>query len=331
LSRQPKKKSARRLDPARTKGQARSQNKAAAPSRASSPTLKTLDRMISKAGIASRTDAKAIIARGRVKVNGQIIRDPEHWVNPGRDRILLDGQPLRAEKKLYVLLYKPKGYITTARDPDGRPTVFELVKDVGQYLFPVGRLDQDTSGLLLLTNDTAFAERLTNPDYHVPKSYLVKASTHLTDEQLGQLRDGLELKDGPTRPARVERLREGGGRTFFQITITEGRNRQVRRMVEALGAKVLKLVRTSIGPIGIGSLPISRWRHLTPDEVRALLRARQAPSPAVQAKERAPLPHRDGGDHEHEDLAVPEIVFEDTRDQDAANNGRAALEDPNLA
>jgi pseudouridine synthase len=283
-----------------------------------SQTLKTLDRLISKAGVASRTDARAIIARGRVKVNGKLVRDPDQWVNPDRDRILLDGKPLRQEKKIYILLYKPKGYITTARDPDGRPTVFELLKDVGHYIFPVGRLDQDTSGLLLLTNDTAFAERMTNPGYHVPKSYLVKASMHLADEQLDQLRNGLELKDGPTRPARVERIREGGGRTFFQITITEGRNRQVRRMVEALGAKVLKLVRTSIGPVAIGSLPIGRWRHVTPEEIRALQRSR-------------PFAHGERREHQHQDLAVPQVVLEDARDEDAPDHGRASLENPDLA
>lgn len=242
--------------------------------RAATPVLKTLDRLISKAGIASRTDARAIIARGRVRLNGKLVRDPDYWVNPDRDQILLDGKPLRQEKRLYVLLYKPKGYITTAHDPAGRPTVFDLVKDVGQYLFPVGRLDQDTTGLLLLTNDTDFAERLTNPDYHVPKTYLVKASAKISDEQLEQLRHGVELKDGATRPARVDRLREAGGKTFFSITITEGRNRQVRRMVEALGAKVLKLVRTSIGSVSIGLLQIGQWRHLTQDEVRGLLRYR---------------------------------------------------------
>jgi pseudouridine synthase len=141
----------------------------------------------------------------------------------------------------------------------------------------VGRLDQDTSGLLILTNDTEFAEHITNPDHHVPKTYLVKTSSPLTDEQLESLRNGLELRDGPTRPAKVTRIRDTAAKTFFEITNSEGRNRQVRRMVEALESSVSKLVRTAIGPIRIGHLNIGHWRYLTPDEVRMLRRAGARP------------------------------------------------------
>jgi pseudouridine synthase len=169
-----------------------------------------------------------------------------------------------------LLLYKPTGYLTTYRDPQGRPTVYDLISDVGTFVSPVGRLDLDTSGLLLMTNDNQFAERVTNPSSHVPKIYLVKASARLTDAELQKLRDGIELVDGFTRPARVERVRDSAKYTHFEITLTEGRNRQVRRMVESLGAKVLKLVRVRIGPIGIGTLPIGTWRPLTPAEVRLL-------------------------------------------------------------
>lgn len=234
--------------------------------------LKTLERVISKAGLGSRTEARQWIAAGRVKVNGRAVRDPDHWVDLQRDKVAFDGKPLQREKRTYLLLYKPTGYITTHRDPQGRPTVYDLLPERDRYLFSVGRLDLETSGLLILTNDTQFAERLTNPDYKVPKTYLVKASTFLTDEQLDQLRKGIELKDGPTRPARVERLREAGGKTVFEITITEGRNRQVRRMVEALEAKVLKLVRVAIGSLTIGDLPIGKTRELTPEEVRQLMK-----------------------------------------------------------
>jgi len=134
----------------------------------------------------------------------------------------------------------------------------------------VGRLDLDTSGLLILTNDTQFTERLTNPEYHVPKTYLVKASKHLTDDDLDALRRGVELDDGPARPADVTRLRESGRKTVFEITVTEGRNRQVRRMVEALEAKVLKLVRVAIGPLRIGKMQIGSVREMTAEEVRQL-------------------------------------------------------------
>jgi 23S rRNA pseudouridine2605 synthase len=210
-------------------------------------------------------------------VNGKPVKDAEQWVDLKKDKILLDGKPLEPKEKLYFLLYKPKGYLTTRTDPDGRPTIYDLLKGLREWVFPVGRLDQDTSGLLLMTNDSDLAEYLTNPDYHVPKTYMVKAAHLLTDEQLDRFREGIVLKDGPTRPAEVKRLRDSGQRTFFEITITEGRNRQVRRMVEEAGSKVLKLVRVSIGPLRIGGLQIGNFRPLEMGELRALRRAVQAP------------------------------------------------------
>ena len=232
--------------------------------------LKTLERVLSKAGVGSRTEARGWIAAGRVTVNGKVARDPDQWIDMERDRVRFDNRPLEVRQRLYVLLYKPTGYLTTYKDRDGRPTVYDLVADVGTFLSPVGRLDLDTSGLLLMTNDNQLAERVTNPESHVPKTYLVKASAVLNDEQLQQLRDGVELSDGPTRPAAVRRVRDSARYTHFEITLTEGRNRQVRRMVEALGARVLQLVRVRIGPIAIGTLPVGRWRLLTPAEVAAL-------------------------------------------------------------
>lgn len=233
--------------------------------------LKTLERVISKAGLGSRTEARSWIGAGRVRVNGKLIQTPDHWVDMERDRVTLDGRPLRAAKKVYVLLYKPKGYITTYKDPEGRPTVYDLIADAETWLAPVGRLDLDSSGLLILTNDTRFAERLTNPDYKVSKTYQVKCGDRLSDEQLEQLRSGVELSDGPTRRAGVERLRDSGKHTHLEIIITEGRNRQVRRMLEAVNSKVLKLVRVAIGPIRIGELPIGKWRYLSQSEVQSLL------------------------------------------------------------
>ena len=232
--------------------------------------LKTLERVLSKAGVGSRIDARGWIREGRVMVNGQVVRDPDQWIDMTRDRVRLDGKPLQARERVYLLLYKPTGYLTTYRDPGGRPTVYDLITDLGTFVSPVGRLDLDTSGLLLMTNDNQLAERVTNPESHVPKTYLVKSSIRLTDEQLQQLRDGIELSDGPTRPARVRHVRDSDKYTHFEITLTEGRNRQVRRMIEALGATVLKLVRVKIGPIPIAGLQIGKWRSLTPAEVRAL-------------------------------------------------------------
>ena len=234
--------------------------------------LKTLERVLSKAGLGSRTDARKWIGAGRVKVNGKLVQTPDHWVDFERDKVTLDDKPVRPGKKIYLLLYKPKGYITTHQDPEGRPTVYDLIRDAGQWLIPVGRLDLDTSGLLLLTNDTRFAERVTNPDYKIAKTYLVKASTLLSDDQLEQLRNGLVLSDGPTQPAVVKRVRDSAKYTFLEITICEGRNRQVRRMIEAIGSKVLKLVRIEIGGLRIGELQIGKYRELTAEEVRQLAR-----------------------------------------------------------
>jgi pseudouridine synthase len=228
--------------------------------------IKTLERVLSKAGLGSRTEARRWIADGRVKVNGRVVRDPDHWIDLERDKVAFDNKPLRKSEKTYLLLYKPTGYLTTYRDPQGRPTIYDLLPDRDRYLFPVGRLDLDTSGLLILTNDTDFAERMTNPDYKVPKTYLVKASRPLTDEELDRLRNGVELRDGLTRPAIVHRV----GPAKFEITITEGRNRQVRRMVEALDAKVRKLVRVAIGEIRIGDLQIGMFRALTREEIGRL-------------------------------------------------------------
>jgi len=236
------------------------------PSRTKRP-LKTLDRVISKAGLGSRATARRWIASGRVSVNGKTIQTPDYWVDPERDKVTLDGKPVRAGKKIYLLLYKPKGYLTTHRDPEGRPTVYDLIPGIGAWLVPVGRLDLDTSGLLILTNDTQFAERLTNPEHKIPKTYQLKASTRLNDPQIDQLRKGVTLSDGPTRPAVVKRLRDTAKYTFLEITITEGRNRQVRRMLEATGSKVLKLVRIAIGDVRIGELPIGKHRPLTEDEI----------------------------------------------------------------
>ncbi|HME06446.1 MAG TPA: pseudouridine synthase [Bryobacteraceae bacterium] len=232
--------------------------------------LKTLERVLSKAGLGSRTDARKWIGAGRVRVNGKLVQTPDRWVDLERDRVTLDDRPVRAAKKMYLLLYKPTGYITTYKDPAGRPTVYDLLGDLGNWVVPVGRLDLDTSGLLLLTNDTQFAERVMNPDFKVSKTYLVKASTRLSDEQLGQLRNGVELNDGPTQPAEVTRVRDSEKYSFISLTIREGRNRQVRRMLQAVGSKVLKLVRTHIGPIAIGDLEIGKYRELRPEEVRAL-------------------------------------------------------------
>ena len=203
-------------------------------------------------------------------VNGNKIQTPDHWVDVASDRVTLDGRPLGGARKVYLLLYKPKGYLTTYKDPEGRRTVYNLIPGIDQFISPVGRLDLDSSGLLIMTNDTDFGNHIMSPESKIAKTYLVKSSLLLSDEQLDRLRAGIELADGPTRPAMVARIRDSARYTFFEITISEGRNRQVRRMVEALGAKVLKLVRVAIAAIRIGDLEIGTYRELTAAEVSQL-------------------------------------------------------------
>jgi 23S rRNA pseudouridine2605 synthase len=233
--------------------------------------LKTLERVFSKAGLGSRTEARQWIGAGRVRVNGKLVQTPDAWVDLERDKVTLDRKLIREKRKVYYLLYKPTGYVTTYKDPEGRPTVYDLLGDLNDWVFPAGRLDKETSGLLLLTNDAQFAEHVMNPLHKIPKTYMVKTATVLTEEQIERLRNGMQLSDGPTRPSAVARLRDSASKTFLEITITEGRNRQVRRMIEAIGSKVLKLVRTAIGPIRIERLEIGKHRPLTAAERKTLM------------------------------------------------------------
>lgn len=246
-----------------------------------------LERLLSKAGLCSRAQARAWIRAGRVRVDGRVALDPDEWVDPSRSRVLVDGRPLAARAKLYYALHKPSGYLTTRSDPGGRPTVYDLVAgEVPGWVIAVGRLDRDTSGLLLLSNDTAFAEHVTNPASHVEKRYRVLARPALAAEALARLAAGVELEDGPTLPARVERARTRGGATELELVIREGRNRQVRRMVAAVGSRVRELARTAIGPVELGDLALGAVRELSPREVASL--SRGGPPPGVTRRRSSP-------------------------------------------
>ena len=239
----------------------------------------TLDRVLSRLGWASRTAAREAIRAGRLKVNGRVVRDPECWVQPERDAVQLDGQRLKPARKIYLLFYKPKGVITSHGDPSGRKTVYDFLSSLGEegkWVAPVGRLDKDTSGLLLLTNDTEFAGFVTSPESHVPKTYLVKASGLVSDEIITGLNAGVEMKRGDfAKPSSVRRVEDRGKYTWLEVVLTEGKNREVRRMIEAVGFKVLKLVRTRLGALTLAGLEVGKWRALTAAELNALRRRRR--------------------------------------------------------
>ena len=236
-----------------------------------SKTTMTLDRVLSRFGLASRTVAREAILAGRLKINGKVVRDPDLWVRPDQATLHLDGQRLKPARKTYLLFYKPKGVITSHGDPAGRKTVYEYLGDIGKWVSPVGRLDKDTSGLLLLTNDTEFADHVTSPHSKVPKTYLVKASGILSEATVASLNAGVEMKRGDwASPISVRRVEDRGKYTRLEVVLAEGKNREVRRMIEAVGFKVLKLVRTCIGPLTLAGLEVGNWRQLTPSEVAAV-------------------------------------------------------------
>jgi 23S rRNA pseudouridine2605 synthase len=224
-----------------------------------------LARYLAHAGAASRRAAERLVADGRVAVAGEVVRDPARDVDE-RSEVALDGELLRPEPREIHALNKPPGVVSTARDPGGRTTVTELVPSA-RRLYPVGRLDADTTGLILLTNDGELANRITHPRYGVPKVYRARIEpARVPDPALRALREGVELEDGLTAPARVRRLGPGQ----VELTLVEGRKRQVRRMLEAVGHRVRALERVALGPVELGSLPVGDHRRLRPAEVERL-------------------------------------------------------------
>ena len=253
----------------------------------SAPEGERLQKVLAAAGIGSRRHCEELIADRRVEVNGQPAVLGRR-VDPEQDRITVDGVPVSVRAGLvYYLLNKPAGVVSTASDPEGRPTVVQLVPDEPR-VYPVGRLDAATEGLLLLTNDGDLAHRLTHPSFGVEKEYLAWVEGHPRAGALRRLRDGVELDDGATAPARVSLVEPD----VIRITIHEGRNRQVRRMADAVGHPVRRLVRTRIGPLRTGTLAPGEWRPLAQDEVRALERASDPAgrSPRLGGRAGRPVP-----------------------------------------
>ena len=232
----------------------------------------TLDRVLSKAGIASRTTTREWIEEGRVKVNGRVVRNPDHWVETGKDVVHLDGLKVREEKKIFVALNKPTGVVTSFGDNRNRPTVYDNIKKLDRWVFPVGRLDMDTSGLLILTNDTEYGEALLQPESKISKTYYVKVAGVLTAEDYFKLAYGLDIGRGEASGrAIVREVRFSDKYTWFELTITEGKNRQVRRMCEAIDHAVLKLVRIRIGDLSLGDLPVGQFKLLSHREAQKAL------------------------------------------------------------
>ncbi|MDK2984652.1 MAG: rRNA synthase [Clostridia bacterium] len=233
--------------------------------------VERLQKVLARAGIASRRKSEEIILQGRVKVNGKVVRKLGTKVDPDNDKIELDDRPIKGkEKKVYILLYKPSGYVTTMKDPQGRKTVADLVSPIPQRIYPVGRLDYDTEGLLLMTNDGKLVYRLTHPSHEVKKTYLATVKGHPSERALRRLRHGIKLEDGMTAPARVKLLKAYNNSSLLELIIHEGKNRQVRRMCEAVGHPVLKLKRTKVGFLTLDNLSKGEFRYLTNSEIKRL-------------------------------------------------------------
>jgi 23S rRNA pseudouridine2605 synthase len=249
-----------------------------------------LQKLLASAGVASRRAAEELITAGRVRVNGRVIRELGAKADLRRDKITVDGKTLVRERHVYYLLHKPRGTVTTLDDPEGRPTVMEILKGVPERIFPVGRLDWNTAGALLLTNDGDLTQALTHPRRKVIKTYAVKLQGHPSDETLERWREGVELEDGRTAPADVWMLSVGPNTTYLRVAIREGRNRQIHRMGEATGHAVLRLTRTDFAGLGVDDLRPGEYRPLTAAEVDDLRQAHVLGVPPGPARRGRPAP-----------------------------------------
>jgi 23S rRNA pseudouridine2605 synthase len=247
-----------------------------------------LHKLIAGTGIASRRKAEEMISAGRVMVNGKVVTELGTKVDPNSDHVKVDGKHLSAAQPfVYLMLNKPKNVMSTLDDPGGRTTVKDFLRGVSVRVFPVGRLDFDSEGLMLLTNNGDLAQALLHPRYHVPKTYLIKVKGVLTDEEIGKLEKGVRLEDGMTSPAHVKKVRKVEANSWLEITIREGRKHQVKRMLEAVGHPVIKLMRIKMGPLMLGNLEPGEFRFLTDREANAL---RELVEERVEAVERGETP-----------------------------------------
>lgn len=232
--------------------------------------MERLQKVMAHAGIASRRKSEKLIKQGIVKVNNQVIKEPGFKVNPAKDNITVNGKSISKEKKVYILLNKPTGYITTTDDPYQRKTVLDLIDDIPQRVYPVGRLDRDSRGLLLLTNDGKLTHKITHPSHEIKKEYLVEIQGSLTKKDLNKLENGIHLGNRKTAPAKAKIIRNINKNTIFSLTITEGRNRQVRRMCEKIGYKVIDLKRIRLNFLTLDGLKEGEFRYLKKEEINKL-------------------------------------------------------------
>jgi 23S rRNA pseudouridine2605 synthase len=226
--------------------------------------------VLARAGVASRRHAEELIRAGRVRVAGQVVTSQGVQVDPARDLIEVDGRRVGAEPLAYVLFHKPRGVVSTMHDPAGRPTVADFVSDVGCRVVPVGRLDFQTSGVMLLTNDGEFARNLLHPSRSVSKQYVLKLKGEVDDAGLARLCQSIEIDGRKTRPAQVERARADGQNTWLEVVLHEGKNRQIRRLAEHAGYRVMRLSRSRFAGLSVTGLGAGEWRHLTGAELEAL-------------------------------------------------------------
>lgn len=249
-----------------------------------------LQKIISCAGVASRRKAEELILEGGVTVNGKIVRELGIKADPEKDAIKVKGKLIHIpRRKTYIVLNKPKGCITSVSDPRGRPVVMDLLKGVRARVYPVGRLDYDTEGLLILTDDGELAHALMHPAHEIPKTYLAKIKGVLEDKEIEKLERGMRLREGITAPAAVRKIKRTDSNSWIEITVHEGRYHQVRRMLEKVGHPVLKLFRSRHGPIELGDVPLGRYRYLTPQEVKKLKEIEAKGREMTQKKVPSPL------------------------------------------
>lgn len=234
--------------------------------------MERLQKFLARAGVASRREAERLISAGRVQVNDQVVQAMGVSVEPSKDRVVVDGRAVIVEdERHYYILHKPKGVVTTVKDRHAEKTVMDLVSNIPVRVYPVGRLDRDSTGLLLLTNDGDLAMAMTHPRHHVEKIYRVLVKGTPAPDSLRKLREGILLEDGMTAPALVKILESQKGQTILEITLREGRKRQIRRMAAAVGHPVLELCRIQMGPLQLGELPVGSYRPLTESERQALI------------------------------------------------------------